>query len=358
LTQAQESIRAAENRISQAEQQVRQAQGQFEQANAQVAASQSRVRQARNRVAAALGAIRASRARVAQTGQGIKSTENRIAQAEQQVRQAQGQFEQANAQIKARRSLVSESKARIATATGGVQGAQAQENAARAGASAASAQEIGAQVPLSETQLKSPINGILLRRTVELGSLVGAPGSPGFTVADVSRVKVVVGVPSDQMKTIWIGMNVPVRVDVLGPQAVRGRITAISPAADTQTRLFNVEVTIPNSQRRLGVGMIATVEFSPPADSEAVTGGVLVPPTALVPDAKGYAVYTVAQQGAGVTVHRRPVRMGTVSGNQVQVQGVSSGEKVVTVGAATLQDGQAVRIAEGPESTEDHQDGS
>lgn len=306
---------------------------------------------------AARAARDAAQARFRQADASVQAAENRIGQAQQQEIQAKSQTAQAVAQISVRRSQVQQARARITASQGARQAAQAQVETARAAVQVASTQVEAARIPLSETVLCAPFDGIVLKRAVELGTLTG-PGSPAaLTLASVAPVKVVFGVPDTQVKTIQLGQQVPVRVETVDSSPQTGRITAISPAADEQTRLFRVEVSLPNTQHRLRVGMIATLDLSAAggrtANARSARGDVLIPPTALLPAEQGYAIFVVSTQGETATVQRRTVSLGAVYGNQVAVRGIQPGEQVVTMGAATLKDGQTVRVVAGANTTED-----
>src|SRR5262249_28844229 len=111
---------------------------------------------------------------------------------------------------------------------------------------------------LRDCELVSPANGILLERRIEIGSLVGT-GTVAFMFGDVSSVKAHFGIPDSVIQSVKIGDRLAVIVESLAGARFLGRVTAISPTADPQSRVFNVEVTIPNQDGRLRAGMIGTV---------------------------------------------------------------------------------------------------
>jgi multidrug efflux system membrane fusion protein len=311
---------------------------------------------------AARAAYDVAEARLRQAEEGIAAADNRILQAEQQEQQAHGQEKQAVAQVTARRSQVRQAGARVDASLGAVQGAEAQVETARAeisgaaarvetaraGVTGAAAQVSGAEIPLEETCLKAPLDGVLIKRAVEVGSLVGPSAPPAFTIADTSKVKILFGVPDSEVKALQLGRRVPVRVDVLGPTPFTGHITAISPAADPRTRVFNVEVTVPNRNRRLKVGMIATLDLTTKRDHAA---GVAVPLTALLRRSVsegGAAVLVVAREAGHEVARLRPVELGSVYGNRAVVKGIHSGEQVITEGTNQVRDGETVQVAGKP----------
>lgn len=295
---------------------------------------------------AARAAYDVASARLRQADEGIEAADNRILQSQQQEKQAQGQEKQAVAQLAARRSQVRQAQARLDASQGAVRAAQAQVETARAGISGASSQVRAAEIPLEETSLKSPIDGVLIRRAVEVGQLVGPSAPPAFTIADTSKVKVVFGVPDSEVKTLQLGQRVPVRVDVLGPTPLTGRITAISPAADPRTRVFNVEVTVLNRNGKLKVGMIATLDLTTKRSHDE---GVAVPLAAVVRQGvseHGAAVLVVTQAEGHAVARLRPVQLGSVYGNHVMVSGIRPGEQIIAEGTNQVRDGEPVKVAE------------
>jgi multidrug efflux system membrane fusion protein len=291
--------------------------------------------------------VRQAQAKVQEATAQIQSAQNRIAQAQTQRTAAETRITQAQAQDKARSSQISQAQARVASAQSGVRTAAAQLQSAQAGERSANAQLAGARVPLGNTAVTAPISGIVLARQVEIGTLVG-PGTVAFRLADVSRMKVVFGVPDTQVTILRKGQQTPIRVDVLPQTPLLGTITNIAPSADPRTRVFNVEVTVANPEQRLKVGMVATLDL-PDGGRGAHTprGGVSVPVAALIHapgSAAGYAVMVVMKEGEKTVAHLRTVQVGVIAGNQVAVQGVQAGEQVVTTGVNLVRDGEAVRI--------------
>jgi multidrug efflux system membrane fusion protein len=291
------------------------------------------------------------------------------------VQQARSQLEQATAALNQARSQVKEGEVSLAHtrleteradklfasqsltksdhdgARAKLDVAQARLEAARAVLEQAQARVEGAKGQLSEAELaladcalKAPLDAVVLKRLVEVGSLVGS-GSPGFVLADTSSVEVVFGAPDVLLPSLRMGQTMPVTTEAVRGVDLTGRITRISPAADSRSRVFDVELTIPNPQNRLKPGMIASVEVGGPGRRQA---GPVVPLTAVVRSRKNpeaYALYVVEEQGGRAIVRARDVTLGEALGNLIAVQqGVRVGERVVVQGASLVQDGEAVQV--------------
>ena len=251
---------------------------------------------------------------------------DQVSDAEATLRQAQADYERA-AQLYETRSV-----------------SKADYDAAYARYTAARARQSQAGLSLSDATLRSPMNGVILRRAVEVGSLAG-PSVPAFTVADTRVVKVVFGVPDVVVATLRLGGKLAIQAEAMPGAALEGRITRISPAADPNSRVFEVEAALPNPNGRLKVGMLATlrvVEGTPAASLYIPLAAVIRP----VRDTTGYAVYVVRDAaGSEPVAALRRIQLGDVSGNQIAVrEGLARGEQVIVRGATIVADGQPVRI--------------
>jgi RND family efflux transporter MFP subunit len=227
--------------------------------------------------------------------------------------------------------------------------AQAAFDAGAARIISAKAQLELAQLSLRDCALVAPISGIVLERKIEIGTLAGS-GSVGFVLGDVAVVKAVFGVPDSLVHRIAPGQALEVTTEAFPGSKFTGRVTAVSPSADQQSRVFDVEITVANADRRLRPGMIGAVEVvaDSPAPSADAPGSPAVPLSAIVrsetrPDQ--YAVFVVDETNDASVVRSRPVTLGGVQGNLVAVTtGLKPGERVVVMGATLLKNGDAVRV--------------
>jgi multidrug efflux system membrane fusion protein len=227
--------------------------------------------------------------------------------------------------------------------------AQANFDAASARIAAAGADIELAVSSLKDCELVAPSTGVILERRVEDGTLAAA-GTVGFVLGDVSAVKARFGIPDGMIQSVQPGDRIDVMVEAMAGTTFAGRVTAIAPIADPQSRVFDVEVTIPNADSRLRPGMIGTVTVAPStarqarADAKALT----VPLTAVVRSDAGagqFAVLVIEQQGAVEVARMRRVELGEVMGNGIAVlKGVNAGDRVVISGATLLLDGDPVQV--------------
>ncbi len=222
--------------------------------------------------------------------------------------------------------------------------AKARLDETQASVEGARAQLAEAQLNLEYCALIAPLDGMVLQRSIEVGTLVTS-GTVGFVLADLSRVKVVFGVPDTALAQLKLGAPLPIVTESIRNISFPGRITAISPSADTRSRVFNIEVTVPNAKQQLKAGMIASLQV---ADEKTPQRVSTVPLGAIVrsqADPKGYAVFVV-EKSAGKTVARlRSVQLGEVYGNTIAATaGLRPGEQVIVTGGALLRDGDPVSV--------------
>ncbi len=198
-----------------------------------------------------------------------------------------------------------------------------------------------AQLALDDADLKAPFSGYILTRNIELGNLA-SPATTAFTIADTSAVKVSFGVPDYALRQLHLGQEFMIRLQD-DPKGYQGRVTSMAPNADERNRVFTVEVTVSNHSGSLKPGMIASITLSgvpqPPVPS--------VPLSAIVPypsQPSRFAVMVAQQRSGKWTASLREVQLGATHDSSIGVVGVKSGERVVSVGAQLLTDGDPIEV--------------
>ncbi len=264
---------------------------------------------------------------------------DKVQQAKAQLARAQAEYEKAKLSFdrvsalygsqSATKPDYDSAQAQLASTTASVSGAQAELNQAN--------------VALAYCSLQAPFNGWIVSRNVDLGTLVG-PATNGFTLADTQSVKAVFGVPDISISRVRLGQHLAITTDAF-PTPFAGRVSAISPAADPKSRVFSVEVTIPNPHDRLKSGMIASLAI----DGAQLPQSVLaVPLSAVIRDperANNFAVMIAEGGGDTQTARLRAVELGDIYGNMIAAKGgLNPGESVITSGVNLIKNGDKVRI--------------
>ena len=243
---------------------------------------------------------------------------------------AGAQLEAAKAQLAVSEAKANVAKSQVGTVVAQIKGAQAALDEAR--------------IPLQDTSLAAPFTAVVLARKVEVGTLI-SPGTPAFLLADTTSVKAVFGVPDMVVESLKMGSPITVTTEVALGTDFRGQITAISPSADAKSRVFEVEVTIANPQNRLKVGMVVSLALE---ETSAPVQSTVVPLSAIVrskDNPNNYAVFVIEDRDGKQTARIRNVSLGEAYGNTVAiVDGLKTGERVVTTGATLIVDGEKVKI--------------
>jgi RND family efflux transporter MFP subunit len=235
------------------------------------------------------------------------------------------------------------SKARLAMARAKLDAAKAAVAATRDRSTSAAGQWREAQLALGDTELRAPLDGVVLERRVEVGTFATA-GTPAFVVADLRLVKARFNVPDTALRAFRPGQSLPLAVDAFPGERIDGRILSIAPAADPRARSFEVIVSIVNPGMRLRSGMIASIQAAE-ADV-SIHRRPQIPVDALVHDPVGdkYVVYTAEPKGGDLTVRAVPIDPGPLVGNHVVVlDGLTAGQRIVVSGANLLRPGDHVK---------------
>jgi RND family efflux transporter MFP subunit len=273
--------------------------------------------------------------------QGVTLAHIRREDLQNQVAQAQAQLDQASAQHTRADQDFQRAKALYSTQSltkPDYDKSQEAVNATQAAMDNAKAALLQSQLTLGDAALKAPFSGYILSRNVDLGSLV-SPATNAFTIADIGRVKVAFGAPDYVLSRVRLGQELAIQTESAAP--VKGRVTSISPAADTRNRIFAVEVTVGNRDGHLRPGMIASVGLG-----EVPHSSISIPLRAIVPlpsEPNHFAVMVAQDRAGRLVANLRKVQLGTTHDNSVAIEGVQPGERVVSVGAQLLKDGDPIQ---------------
>jgi RND family efflux transporter MFP subunit len=262
--------------------------------------------------------------------------QNQVAQAQAQLDQATAQHTKADQDFQRAKALYS---AQSLTKPDYDQ-SQAAFNATQAAMDNAKAASRQADLLLGDADLKAPFSGYILSRNIDLGSLV-SPATNAFTIADIGRVKVTFGAPDYVLSRVRLGQALTIQTEN-DAAPLEGRVTSISPSADIRNRIFAVEVTVSNRDRHLRPGMIASVSLG-----EVPRSSISIPLSAIVPfpsEPEHFAVMIAQERSGRLVANLRKVQLGTTHDNSVAVEGVQPGERVVSVGAQLLKDGDPIQV--------------
>lgn len=171
-------------------------------------------------------------------------------------------------------------------------------------------------------------------RRVSLGDYVQV-GAPMFELVDTDPLKLRVRIPEREIARVRAGQAARLTVEAYA-EPFAGRVARINPAVDVQTRTFEVEIAVPNSDQRLRSGSFAKVEI----ETDIEPNVALVPSTAVTTFAGVHKVFVV-QDGKA---QERVVTPGQEDGERLEiVRGLADEELFVTEPPPGLTTGTPVR---------------
>jgi len=189
---------------------------------------------------------------------------------------------------------------------------------------------------LDRSAIKAPISGVLDRLDVEDGAYLNAM-QPVAKMLDISRVKVVVGIPESDVDAVRKLRHFDVTLKALGGRKVKGSRLFISKSPETQAHLYRLEAEVQNPGGDILPGMFAEVEVV----KDEVRDAVSVPLYAVISRGDEQLVY-VEEEGKA---HVRMVRTGILEGWRVQItSGLAPADRVVVVGHRSVDEGQEVNV--------------
>jgi RND family efflux transporter MFP subunit len=186
----------------------------------------------------------------------------------------------------------------------------------------------------------APRDGTVLRRLVEEREVVAA-GTPVVVVGAEDRGFVVrTGLADRDIVQVKLNDRAQVRLDALPDQVLEGEVSEIASAADAQSGMFSIEVTLRPVALPLKSGLVAKIDMTP---ASAASGSrVHVSIAAIVAGAGRRASVFVLENDRA---RRREVVVAFIEGESVALSsGVAAGELVITDGALYLEDGERVTV--------------
>lgn len=189
---------------------------------------------------------------------------------------------------------------------------------------------------ISETQIVAPFNGRLGLRQVSEGAIV-APSNVITTLYQNDPLKLEFSVPEKYRNQIRIGDQVSFTVAEMLDHPYTGKVYAINPGIDPQTRTVTMRAWVDNHAGRLSPGGFANVHIQ----LGEIEGALMVPAESLIPTTQDAQVVLCRDGKADFVA----VQTGIRTENQVQItSGLRAGDTVVTTGLMQASQGASLRI--------------
>jgi len=223
----------------------------------------------------------------------------------------------------------------------------------------------------SYEQVRSPIDGTVTARNVDVGSFVsssgaatglgvnttsdpsnsggpptgGSQGGELFQITNTHGLRTFINVPEEEAVDVQTGQDATLTFSELPGQPFDGKVIRSSDSLDQQTRTLLLEVQIQDPERRLRPGMFASVQLH----FNVQNPGILVSGDSIIPRAQGQYVAVVDNN----VVHLQQVHVGRDLGTQVYVtSGLRNGDKIVVNPTDSVQEGVHVQTETAPKGQE------
>lgn len=195
------------------------------------------------------------------------------------------------------------------------------------------------QRKVKDAYIKSPINGVVNKKYIEVGAFVNAQGTQMFELVDVSKLKLKVTVSEAQVANIKLGDKIAIKSSIFPNDNFDGKVTFIAAKADENLN-FPVEIIVENNKKNtLKAGMYGTAVFAFPKEAPSI----LIPRTSFVGSVSSNEVYVL--DASNNTSKLRKVVSGRILGENVEIlNGLTEGETVITSGQINLTEGTKVSI--------------
>ena len=201
----------------------------------------------------------------------------------------------------------------------------------------AKADVTSARINAGYARLVSPINGVVVSKQAEVGSMA-TPGAPLITIENDSSYELEVAVEESQLNKIHLRDQAQVSIAAISDKELTCSVVEIVPAADPNSRSYTVKLALPGTVN-LRSGLYGKARF--------VSGqrqALAIPPQAISQRGQLTSVFVVDQSGVA---RLRLIKTGKSLGDRIEVlSGLTDGEQIVIDVPSSLQDGTRVREAQ------------
>lgn len=200
-----------------------------------------------------------------------------------------------------------------------------------------------AELELSYTKLRAPMNGSIS----EVNSHKGENVTPAITIASISStqsIEVPISVPGSLIDNVTEGQRCRVNFDAMKDKSFIAEVVEVSQASSQRTTTFPVVVRLIKHPAKIHPGMSATVKFD--FHNDVHKNSFVVPVHAVMEDEQGHFLYIVDEikDGIGV-IKRRNIKRGQLTTNGLVISsGVKRHTHVLTAGMSRVHENQRVRV--------------
>ncbi len=192
------------------------------------------------------------------------------------------------------------------------------------------------QARLDKHYIRAPFDGIVGLRSISVGSYL----NPGTSIAElfkINPVKVEFSVPSKYLRLVNVGDQINFMVDAYPDEVFEGKIYAVEPQVDPETRSIRLRAMAENKAHKLFPGQFARINLI----LEVIPEALLIPTEAVIPELNGKRVF-LYKDGKVIS---QSIETGLRNEESIQVEvGLNPGDTVITTGVLQINHGSEVNI--------------
>ena len=211
-----------------------------------------------------------------------------------------------------------------------------------------------AQENFNNTEVRSPVRGVVISRNGAEGDIASA-GQTLFEIANLVGYETRIFLPVQDWKAVKIGQEVNLRVSNERESSARGVVSRKSPQLDATTGLGEVVITLNTIGPNIYPGVLTENVINIATKDRAI----VIPRSAMVekvetivePESntiqlqRTYSVFV--SQGDSIA-QLRTLELGIEQGDRIEIlSGLNTGDNIIVTGQQSLQDRGAIRVASG-----------
>ena len=186
-------------------------------------------------------------------------------------------------------------------------------------------------------RLRSPISGTVDAINIKIGQAL-APGLPAIKVVNLSDMRIVTALAENYIGQVKAGNTVMVSA---GGAEVPMKIDYVSKVINPINRTFNAEIILKGNQAYFKPNMTTSLKIADYTKTNALT----IPVNLLQTDGSEQFVYVAeSKDGKTYTATKKAITTGkSYNGKMIVETGLTAGDKIISVGQADLNPGQAIK---------------
>lgn len=195
------------------------------------------------------------------------------------------------------------------------------------------------QSQLDMTRIKAPVSGTVDQVYLKLGQST-AMGMPAVRVVNFDDLRVITDLSESYVSRVREGATVELEFKDINASS-EGRIAYVARSISALNRTFRAEVPLNNRSGLYRPNMIVGMKINDYTTSKAIK----IPVNLVQNSEEGPFVMIVQGDGLNLKATRVPVKVGRSNGIETEIlQGLQSGDRIITTGYNDLNDGQAITL--------------